>query len=188
MQKDVEEVVLDARKLNEEVERLRREMEAKERVAQAKSRQCEMLSKRLSALTTELEEAKAAAHGKHRLLEAKEQECSKLANVVQDLQRKLEVEVKVANFFLNALFLPMFSLRWTHGPICFQVDEKLHSGWTAARVGNEYWVVCKVTYGLVFWHQARDNEWLLMALLAVSGKGQEKPREEDEYETFYETG
>ena len=93
MQKDVEDILLEARKLNEEVEQLRREKEAKEKVAQAKSRQCELLVKRLSSLTTELEEVKSTAHRKQHLLEAKEQEYLKLANVVQDLQRKLEIEV-----------------------------------------------------------------------------------------------
>ena len=86
MQKDVEEIILEARKFNKELEHLRREKEDK-------SRQCDLLSKRLSALTTELEEVKTAAHGKQRLLEAKEQEYLKLANVVQDLERKLEIEV-----------------------------------------------------------------------------------------------
>lgn len=82
--------MLEARMLNEEVERLRKEKEA---IAEAKSRQCELLSKQLSALTTELEEVKASAQGKQRLLDVKEQDYMKLANVVQDLQRKLDIEV-----------------------------------------------------------------------------------------------
>ncbi|KAG0614471.1 hypothetical protein M758_6G179700 [Ceratodon purpureus] len=120
VQPDVEEIILEARKFNKELEHLRREKEDK-------SRQCDLLSKRLSALTTELEEVKTAAHGKQRLLEAKEQEYLKLANVVQDLERKLEIE-------------------------------------------------------------ARDNEWLLMALYAVSGKGQGNPGMEYECETYHEMG
>ncbi|KAG0616695.1 hypothetical protein M758_5G135000 [Ceratodon purpureus] len=91
---DVEDLIVEARKLNEEVEHLRREKESKERVAQSKSRQCELLSKKLSALATELEEVKSAADGKQRLLEATEEENLKLTNIVQDLQRKLEIEAK----------------------------------------------------------------------------------------------
>lgn len=89
VQKGTGEIVLEVKELNEEVERLPDETS----VVHAKSRQCELLAKRLSALTTELEDAKAAAQGKERLLELKEQEYLKLANVVQDLQSKLEIEV-----------------------------------------------------------------------------------------------
>ena len=95
MQKDVQEIILDARRLNEEVERLEREKEVKDNLAQAKSRQCDFLSKKVSSLTTELEEVKAAAHGKQLLLETKEQENLKLASVVQDFQHKLEIEVHI---------------------------------------------------------------------------------------------
>lgn len=90
--KDVEEIILQARRLNEEVERLERENEVKDNLAQAKSRQCELLSMKVSSLATELEEVKTAAHGKQRLLEAKEQENLKLTNILQDLQHKLEIE------------------------------------------------------------------------------------------------
>ncbi|KAG0583316.1 hypothetical protein KC19_3G126400 [Ceratodon purpureus] len=90
--KDFEEIILQARRLNEEVERLEREKEVKDNLAQAKSRQCELLSSKVSSLANELEEIKTAAYGKQRLLEAKEQENLKLASVLQDLQHKLEIE------------------------------------------------------------------------------------------------
>lgn len=93
LQKDVEEIVLEARKLNEEVERLEREKEAKESLAQAKSRQCELLCTKVSNLATELKELKTVAQGKQRLLEVKEQENFELANVLQDLQHKFEKDV-----------------------------------------------------------------------------------------------
>lgn len=105
MQKDVEEIILQARRLNEEVERLERENEVKDNLAQAKSRQCELLSMKVSSLATELEEVKTAAHGKQRLLEAKEQENLKLTNILQDLQHKLEIEVHKFSFTLKLLFL-----------------------------------------------------------------------------------
>ena len=104
MQKDVEEIILQARRLNEEVERLERENEVKDNLAQAKSRQCELLSMKVSSLATELEEVKTAAHGKQRLLEAKEQENLKLTNILQDLQHKLEIEVHKFSFTLKLLF------------------------------------------------------------------------------------
>jgi hypothetical protein len=105
MQKDVEEIILQARRLNEEVERLERENEVKDNLAQAKSRQCELLSMKVSSLATELEEVKTAAHGKQRLLEAKEQENLKLTSILQDLQHKLEIEVHKFSFTLKLLFL-----------------------------------------------------------------------------------
>lgn len=93
LQKDVEEIIHESRKLSEEIQRLEREKEAKDNLAHAKLRQCEILSKKVSSLATELEEVKRLAQGKQRLLEAKEQENLQLTSVLQELHHKLEIEV-----------------------------------------------------------------------------------------------
>lgn len=126
MQKDVEQIILEARRLNEEVKRLEGEEETKDNLAQAKSRQCESLSKKVSSLATELEDVKSAAHGKQRLLEAKEQENLKLSSVLRDLQHKLEIGVHISSFppssssllvlqsgFLSCFFYPFLLPSWS---------------------------------------------------------------------------
>lgn len=95
VQKDVEGIIYEAGKLNEELERLQNEKEANDSLAQAKSQQCEILSKKVSTLVTELEEVKSEVLEKQRLLEAKEQENLKLASFLQELQHKLVTEVHI---------------------------------------------------------------------------------------------
>ncbi|XP_024388846.1 uncharacterized protein [Physcomitrium patens] len=92
--KDVEGIIYEAGKLNEELERLQNEKEANDSLAQAKSQQCEILSKKVSTLVTELEEVKSEVLEKQRLLEAKEQENLKLASFLQELQHKLVTETR----------------------------------------------------------------------------------------------
>lgn len=116
-QQDVMEVVLEARKLADEVKRLEGEKQEKETASQAMSQQYGILSEKVQKLQIELTEAKTSAHRKQHVLELKKQECFKLSLAVEDLQRKLDGEVCRCPSFLIFL-LPTFSYS-TNLPFCF---------------------------------------------------------------------